>query len=190
VDPTITAGWIGALGGILGGAVGGGIAYLAAVNSLNTAAAQAKAAQQDEWAETRRSHQEERDQARTAALVALVWELEVNQGLLEVLEATERTGTPPVLAHRALSGASPWLGSLPNPARVAVHDAQMALAYYNAAAGRLLEFLATPRPDSWKDFRDEAQDTVMARGKALGLVRATIEQFAAARTELGRVVEL
>ena len=78
MDPTITAGWIGALGGILGGAVGGGIAYLAAANSLDRAAAQAEAAQQAEWAEARRSHQEERDEARKAALLALVWELEVN----------------------------------------------------------------------------------------------------------------
>jgi hypothetical protein len=88
VDPTITAGWI----GILGGAVGGGIAYLAAVKSLNTAAAQAKAAQEDEWAEARRSHQEERDQTREAALLALVWELEVNQGMLEVVLKADYRG--------------------------------------------------------------------------------------------------
>ena len=64
----------------------------------------------------------------------------------------------------------------------------MALAHYNAAAGHLLELLATPRPDSWQDFRNEPHETNIARGEVLDQVPAAIKQFAAARTELGRLV--
>jgi hypothetical protein len=44
-----------------------------------------------------------------------------------------------------MTEASPWLGSLPDPARVAVHDAHTALAYYNTAAGRFSRTVALVR---------------------------------------------
>jgi len=121
VDPTVTAGWIGAaagvIGGLLGGVVGGGIAYRAAVKSLNKAAAQAETAQQaewaeahrvqqSEWAEDQRKREDEREQACRAALLALSWELEVNQELLERQVHDRLEDSPPLLLHLALDAAS------------------------------------------------------------------------------------
>ena len=117
MDPTIAAGYIGAVGGLLGGAVGGGIAYLAAVKSLNKAAQQAETARQAE-----------RTEARKAALLALTWELEVNE---ELVKGEGPIGRPNVLSHVALDAALPWYSSLPDSARNAVHKAQLALMRYN-----------------------------------------------------------
>jgi hypothetical protein len=55
--------------------------------------------------------------------------------------------------------------------------AQAKAAQKDAAAGHLLEFLATPRPDDTADYRHEAQDTAMARGEVLSMVDGAIEQF-------------
>ena len=181
MDPTITAGWIGAAGGLLGGAVGGGIAYTAAVKSLTRAAAQAEAAQRNEWTEVRRRADEERDERRRAALLALSWELEVNQELLERLQGANRSGLPPLLAHVAMDAALAWFRSLPDTARGTIREAQHSLVHYNVAA----EYMrAGAAPSVSRSVTTASQDR-LDKSTVGG-----IEAFARARSELAKELGL
>jgi hypothetical protein len=165
--------WQQVLAPVVGGGVGGGIAYLTAVRSLNKAANQAEAARQ-----------EERTEARKAALLALSWELEVNQ---ELLERAEPMGPPALLPHLALDAALPWYRSLPGSARTTVHEAQLALVRYNADAQHLLSFLsdrAQPLGPRYVALGTLARDNVTSSSSH------AVEVFAKARTELATVLDL
>jgi hypothetical protein len=72
----------------------------------------------------------ERTEARKTALLALNWELEANQGLLDHATREPQEGTLPLLTHIALDNALPWIGSLSPTMR----EAQLALVRYNAEA--------------------------------------------------------
>lgn len=117
--------------------IGAWITNRAAVKSLDKAAAQAEAAQQKEWAEARRRADEDRGEQRRAALLALNWELEVNQEQLDRQRKETIADTPVLLPHLALDAALRWYRSLPDTARGTVHEAQLALMRYNADAEHL-----------------------------------------------------
>lgn len=182
MDPTITAGWIGAAGGLLGGAVGGGIAYVAAVKSLNKAAAQGKTAQREEWDEIRRRADEDRGEQRRAALLALDWELEVDQELLERQQQTKRRNLAPLLPHVALDAALGWYRSLPYTGRSAIHEAQVALVRYNVDAAHHRTDAERLQGDGrWRVASGVQTASLAAVEKS---ARGAIEAFARARTEL------
>lgn len=116
-------------GGLAGGLVGGALAIVAATRSLDKAAGQAEVA-----------HATERAEARSAALLALAWELEINQEILQRWSeaSSER---PPILATLARDAAESWFGSLPDTPRLAIHQAQLATARYNDVSGYQRDFL-------------------------------------------------
>jgi len=109
---------------------------MTAVRSLNKAAQQAETARQAE-----------RTEARKAALLALSWELEVNQELLDRQQAAGAGDAPPLLSHLALDAAFAWFSSLPDAASKAIHEAQLGLMAYNFDAEHLRSLLNGPAPD-------------------------------------------
>ena len=111
------------VGGLAGGLVGGGLALLAAMRSLDKAARHSL----DE-----RTAQYEAD--RRAAILAVAWELEIGQ---QLLEETAGQHIPPALTQVALDAGMRWYGNLPDTARLAVKEAQSWVVRYNAAVRHL-----------------------------------------------------
>jgi hypothetical protein len=180
MDPTITAAWIGVGGALAGVGIGGWITNRAAVKSLDKAAAQAEAAQQKEWAEARRRADEEQAEQRRAALLALNWELEVNQELLNRQLQSQRKDKPALIPHPALDAALPWYRSLPDTARGTIHEAQLALVRYNVDA----EYLRDHAVGVSGSITTAAQDRFDKSSEA------GITAFARARTELTKELGL
>ena len=125
MDPTVTAAYVGAAGGVIGGvaggAVGGWLALRAAKKSLEEAARQAQVA-----------HEAERTEERRGALLALAWELEINQERLQ--EAIRAKLRPPLLDLHALQAAAPWCALVPEAP--CIREVQVAMVRFNAETER------------------------------------------------------
>jgi hypothetical protein len=189
MDPTITAAWIGVGGALVGVGIGGWITNRAAVKSLDKAAAQAEAAQQKEWAEDRRRADEDRNDQRRAALLALNWELEVNQEQLDRQRKQTMADTPVLLPHLALDAALRWYRFLPDTARGTVHEAQLALMRYNADAEHLRAALTGPASGLGVTVSQSARGT-SARDAVSKSADTALTAFARARSELTKELGL
>src|SRR5438270_5991279 len=115
--PSLTAELLGS--GAIGAILGWGLSFISSERSFRRAKRQADEA-----------HRREREEMRRGALLAVAWELELNQERLERAKGTTAHPWFP-LAHEALDAASPWYSSLPPPARGAVHDALMKAVRFN-----------------------------------------------------------
>jgi hypothetical protein len=134
------------------------------------------------------ARQAERGEARRAALLALNWELEVNQ---ELLERAEPMGIPTLLPHVAFDAALAWYRSLPDTARGTLHEAQLAVARYNADAEHLRSVLVGPAPGLGGP--GSAAQTARgdnARNAVLSSTATAITAFARARNELTKELSL
>lgn len=183
--------WQQLLAPVVGGGIGGGIAYLTAVRSLTQAAEQAGKAQRAEWAEARRAREEERAESRRAALLALNWELEVNQELLDRQQQRAKwEGIPALLPHAALDAALAWYRSLPDTARGTIHEAQLALVRYNVDAEYSRSALIRQAPGFGPSAAEQAGHAVALRGAVAASAGKAIVAFARARTELTKELAL
>ncbi|MEA2589380.1 MAG: hypothetical protein QOH66_2307 [Actinomycetota bacterium] len=178
--------WQQLLSPVVGGGVGGGIAYLSAVRSLNRAAGQAEQAQQKEWAEERRLAGEDRAQQRRAALLALLWEFDVDRELLE-RQGSAPLGVPTLLPHVALDAALPWYLSLPEATGERVHQAQVAVLRYNTDAERLRALMANAVQGI--SGTPAAQAGAVARGAMESSAKDAVYCLEAARIVLKTVLE-
>src|SRR6266480_3555712 len=105
---------------------------------------------------------------------------------MDLPQRTDPLDTPPLLPHLALNEALPWCDSLPDGARVTVHEAQLHLLRYNADAQYFLAWtqhfanphgvglMGDPGAGDW------VSNITAVRGRVEGSAREAIKAFALA----------